>query len=154
GPNPEVARRSAGEAETFGLKIVQLLLPPLCHQLACFRDLVAKYSANAPLVNENQLVSLGAVGSLGFVIMIAELFCPRPVAGAGSLRDCLSRLNLAAVLLGTIGGFGSAFALFISPEIRGYNRIGIYIGFFALFTMALVGDRLIQRHAYSMRRRA
>jgi phosphoglycerol transferase len=50
-------------------------------------------------------------------------------------------LNLATVLLGTIGGFGSLFAWTISSYIRAYNRISIYIGFFSLFAVALLVDR-------------
>src|SRR5207253_10523670 len=44
-----------------------------------------------------------------------------------------------------IGGFSSLFALLISPQIRGYNRISTYIAFFAMFAMALLWDRVWRR---------
>src|SRR5205814_10536651 len=50
-------------------------------------------------------------------------------------------LTLAATLLATIGGLGSLFALLVSPQIRSYNRISIFIGFFALLAVVLLIDR-------------
>jgi hypothetical protein len=55
------------------------------------------------------------------------------VLGAG-------QLTLAAVLLGTLGGFGSLFSLLVTPEIRAYNRICAFIVFFALLAVALALD--------------
>jgi phosphoglycerol transferase len=51
-----------------------------------------------------------------------------------------------AVLLGTVGGLGSLFAFFISAEIRTYSRISVFIGFFALFAVALLLERLRRCH--------
>jgi phosphoglycerol transferase len=59
----------------------------------------------------------------------------------GTLRTA-SQLTLAAVLLATVGGFGSLFSLLISPEIRAYNRICPFIEFFALLAIAFTNDRL------------
>jgi hypothetical protein len=53
-----------------------------------------------------------------------------------------SRLTIAAVLLGTVGGFGSLFSLFISSDIRAYNRLYPFIEFFALLAVALAIDAL------------
>ncbi len=44
----------------------------------------------------------------------------------------LSALGIAALLLGTIGGFGSVFAYVFVPMLRGYNRISLAIGFISL----------------------
>ncbi|MDP9004699.1 MAG: hypothetical protein M3N12_07905, partial [Verrucomicrobiota bacterium] len=52
-------------------------------------------------------------------------------------------LTLGATLLATIGGFGSLFALLVSPQIRSYNRISVYIAFFAILAIVLLIDRLI-----------
>jgi len=51
------------------------------------------------------------------------------------------------VLLATVGGLGSLFALLVSSRIRTYARINVIIAFFALFTLALLLDRLRQRNA-------
>jgi hypothetical protein len=85
---------------------------------------------------------LGVIGSLGFLALLGCFLLGTPggtrrgesadVAHRVLLRD-VSILNLSAVLLGTIGGFGSLVALVISSKIRAYNRISIYIAFFSLF---------------------
>ena len=57
----------------------------------------------------------------------------------------LSRLNVMALLLASLAGFGSIIGIFIR-FIRGYNRISPYIIFFALLTMGLTAEkRLTQR---------
>jgi phosphoglycerol transferase len=58
----------------------------------------------------------------------------------------VSILNLSAVLLGTIGGFGSLVALLVSSKIRAYNRISIYIAFFSLLAVVMAADYLYRRH--------
>src|SRR5262249_48084861 len=57
-----------------------------------------------------------------------------------STLDSLSRLNVFAVLLATLGGFGLLVAAAL-PQIRAYNRVSIYIGFFSLFALALFVDK-------------
>src|SRR5262249_52791199 len=57
----------------------------------------------------------------------------------------LSKLNIAAILLGTMGGFGLVFAATVSPMIRAYNRISVYIAFFSLAALALLADAIRRR---------
>jgi hypothetical protein len=54
-----------------------------------------------------------------------------------------SRLTLAALLLATVGGFGTLFNLSVSPDIRAYNRISPFIAFFSLFAVVVTIDRLL-----------
>jgi phosphoglycerol transferase len=63
--------------------------------------------------------------------------------------DQLATLNIFALLLATVGGFSSLIALFVSGQIRAYNRISVYIGFFALFAVVLCLDRWYRRAAVS-----
>jgi phosphoglycerol transferase len=148
GPNGDVASRQPGEAEFFGLKIVQMLLPAPGHRMPPLAALKERYEA-APLVNENRAVSLGLVGSIGFMTLIAWLLFGRPPdptlrrSSTVSL-DELSVLNAACVLLATIGGFSSLFALVVSAQWRAYNRIAALIGFLAFTAVSLVLDRLHQ----------
>jgi phosphoglycerol transferase len=155
GPNREVAQRLPGESETFGLKVVQLLLPADQHRLAPLRDLKERYHHWAvPLRNENKGASLGAVGGIGFLVLVAGvLLRHRFRTGPPLLLDALVNLNLFAVLLGTIGGFGTVFAILVSPSIRCYNRISILIAFLSLFAVALLLDAGMHRYARTPRRR-
>jgi len=143
-----ISSRVSGDAETYALKITQLLLPVSGHRLPALAALKSNYWQAAPLVNENDQASLGLVGSLGFIFLLA--WVALRLMGANFKwfnREDQQTLNLAALLtlagtlLATIGGLGSLFALLVSPQIRSYNRISIYIGFFALLAVVLLIDR-------------
>lgn len=145
GANTEVAHRNHVESEIYGLKITQLLLPVSGHRITSLADKKARYNSMAPLVNENDSVSLGVVGSIGFIFLIAYNLFGMVNNSKYQLFKILSILNLAGVLLATIGGFGTLFALVVSPEIRAYNRIIVYIAFFSLFAVALLIDEAMKR---------
>jgi len=142
GRNLSVANRLPAEAEYHGLKIIHLLLPASAHRSTLLEALKNDYNQSAPLVDENHTASLGLVGSLGFLILIGWLLCGCPARTRPSLLSSLSILNLSALLLGTIGGFGAMFAYFISPQIRAYNRISVYIAFFSLFTVVWLCEQV------------
>jgi phosphoglycerol transferase len=149
GRNPlaEDARRGPGEAEVFGLKLAQLVFPIPEHRLAPLAKLRLRYTRRMPLVNENEVASLGAVGSVGFVWLLARLLGRRRPARQVKLLDALAALALASVLLATVGGLGSLFALVVMPALRCYNRMSVYLGFFALAAVAVGLDRLVRRFA-------
>lgn len=155
GKNPEVAIRGPAESEIYGLKIVQLLMPIGGHRIQLFSRLAGYYSGTAPLINENAIVSLGVLGSLGFLLLMGWAFyrisngLKLKAENALSLINELSILNISAILLATLGGFGSLFAYLIFPEIRCYNRISIFIAFFSLFAVVLVLDALSRKYAKS-----
>lgn len=131
------------EAEVYGLKIRQLLTPLRYHAFPPFSTWAEKdAAANFPLETENVISRLGFVGSLGFLGLLGLLFVP---GGAGRLVHgkiliAASQLTLAAVLLGTVGGFSSLFSLLVSPDIRAYNRICPFIAFFSLTAVAIAID--------------
>jgi phosphoglycerol transferase len=145
GPNPEVAKRVAGESEFYGLKTAQLLLPNLGHRIDALAKLRGSYDQQMPLINENGYATLGLAGSLGFLLLVGRLLCPRAPSDRSELVQALAVLNVFAVLFAGIGGFSSLFGLLISPQIRGYNRISMYIAFFAMFAVALLWDQLLRR---------
>jgi phosphoglycerol transferase len=152
--NPEAVQRSPAQAEFYGLKIAQLLLPVSHHRLPLVADLKARYNRSpTPLVNENDSASLGILGGLGFVLLLGRLLYRRSAPAGLTVLDGLAFLNGSAVLLATIGGVGSLFSFLAVSWIRCYNRISIYIGFFALFTVTLVLDRVARRFARSWKTR-
>jgi phosphoglycerol transferase len=149
-PNADMAERHPADAETYGLKIVQMLMPVRGHRVGVLRDLEGSYSLGpTPLYNENATAALGIFGAIGLVYLLSRAVLNRG-AGGGSTMDGLAVLALAAVLLGTIGGFGSAFSFMISPWIRGYNRISIFIAFMGLAATALLLDAA-RRHCSTSR---
>ena len=156
----ETAIRGTGEAEAFGLKITQLLLPIDGHRIPLLSRLKDKYNSAAPLVNENRNASLGVVGSIGFLTLLGWLLFWKPAAGrmaeddeTRALLSHLSILNIAGVLLATVGGFASLFALLIWSQMRSYNRVSIYLAFFSLFAVVLLLENVSRRWAQSEKAR-
>ena len=142
GKNVQVALRGADDSERYGLKIVQMLLPVDGHTSTALSKIKKDYS-DAPLINENRSATLGLFGSIGFIIMtIFMLFHERFF----STIKKLSIIAYSGVIVATIGGYSSLFALLIAPEIRGYNRISIYISTLALIVFALLLNYLIKRY--------
>lgn len=137
GVNIEKPARSPIEAEVYGMKIAQLFIPIKDYGIEFIKSLRENY-ASAPVPNEGSEY-LGIVGIIGFVLLIFCLFISKQNGKMlGNNIMILSRLNCFAILLGTIGGFGSVFALLISPQIRGYNRISVFIAYFSILSVCFV----------------
>jgi phosphoglycerol transferase len=152
GGNPCVTTRDYGFVETGALRIIQMLLPITEHRVPFLSDLKAVYNgvlASTGLVNENDHAALGFVGSVGFLVLVGWFFARRYAAGPPHLFDVLSLLTITGVLLATTGGFGAVFGYFVSPLIRSYNRMCVFLGFFALFAVALLLDALARRYVRS-----
>ena len=137
GPNREIVRY-ASEAERFGLRLTQLLLPSPNHRLAPIAELTRQYNrCLGEFCNENETVSLGIVISVGFVGVVGMvLFGRRSPRSTVQPLHAVGVLALAAFLIGTVSGGGALFNL-IFPYIRCYNRIAVFIAFLSLFAMAL-----------------
>lgn len=142
-----VLLRGPGEAETYGLKLAQLVLPVTGHRLGLFERIKRYHDENAT-VSKDDASSLGLVGAIGFLGLLAQLLHRKElVSDAGGLLQDLSILNIFSILLGTVGGFGLLFALFISSGIRAYNRISICIAFFSLMAVAIGLESIYRRAA-------
>jgi phosphoglycerol transferase len=144
GASPERTRRNPREAELYGLKVIQLIVPVTGHRISWWARLKEIYNSKSFLVTENDMAALGVLGSLGFLALLARLLRRRPAAAHPSLFEALGTLNVSAVLLATIGGLGAVVAM-VFPWIRGYNRISVYIGFFALFAVVLALEAVRRR---------
>jgi hypothetical protein len=136
--------RLPGEAESYGLKIAQLILPIDDHKIRVLAEFKSIYNGEAHVQEYSERYSLGLIASLGFVGLMVTLLLPvwrRPPFLA------LAVLCGFAVAIGTVGGLGSVFNVSITPSVRCYNRIAIYIAFFSLFAVAAAGDRILPRLA-------
>lgn len=146
----EVAKRVPAEAEIYGLKVAQLILPASDHRIRDWADAKRRYNA-ASLVTENDMSTLGLFATAGFLFLLGWLLWGnREAAGfndANRTLTDLSVLNAGGVLYGTIGGFASIFALWISPQIRSVNRISIFIAFISMLAAGLIFDRLTRGRA-------
>jgi phosphoglycerol transferase len=160
GENSEGVGRLAGESELYGLKITQMLLPRADHRLDSFFEFASRYNDTFPLVTENISSSLGAIGSLGFLLLMGILMfslisnrttsTSETSGQSSSLKfrlQVLAILALGMVLLATVGGGSSLFAMLISTSIRSWNRISIFIAFVSVLAFMLCVDRFITKYA-------
>jgi phosphoglycerol transferase len=160
--HPRGIAHNASESETYALKIRTLVSPVWTfHWFPPFRTwLEREGQAMFPVETESVHTRLGIVGTVGLVALLATLVWPgrrQPDAAIESPPDdsarreaaanvipAAARLTLVAILVATLGGFGSLFSLLVSPEIRSYNRIAPFIAFFVLAGGAAWLDRLFR----------
>ncbi len=135
--------RPREEAEHYGLKLTHLLMPAPDH-LSSWSTSVRRFyhTSLRPLENENRTAALGAIGAAGFVGLLVSLSIPRP--NRRPPLQALAQLNLAAFLIGTLGGLG-VFVSMLYSQFRSYNRISIFIGCFSLLAVALWVDTGLTR---------
>jgi phosphoglycerol transferase len=147
GRNPAVADRAPAEADVYGLHIGEMLLPVPQHRIKFLAELRQKFMAPPrQQVEGAPFAALGILGSLGFCC-IAGRFLWRHCDKVERIEDGLAYLNGAAVLLGTVGGVGSMFAFYVTPTIRCYDRLSIFIAFFGLAGLFLALQRVVGRYA-------
>jgi len=140
GPN-RITDRYPEEADHYGLKIAHLVLPIEDHNLFLLRRVRMLYnSAMRPAETENRSATLGVPGTLGLALLVVVAVLP---VGRGWPYGLLAGLVLFSLLLATIGGFGSVFNLLVTPQIRGYNRISVFVGFLCLFAVLWAIDRFL-----------
>ena len=153
GFNPSAVQREPFQAEWWGLRITQLVLPSPYHSWEWMRVPAANLRrtwqvvfgpGHPTLINTNESVALGLIGTIGFFILLCALL-RRSRAAEWSLTDTMARLNIGLLLLSTIGGFGMLLAVLTTASIRSYYRASVYIAYFSLLAIASVVERLRAR---------
>jgi phosphoglycerol transferase len=144
GKNLEAGIRLSWEAELHGFKIAQLFMPLNSHNINILQKIISEYN-NGIYIAENRTAYLGLCGSIGCIILFIYLFIKEKENNQGKLMFLLSRLNIAGILLATVGGFSSLFALLISPQLRAYNRISVFIAFICILSTAILLNAALQK---------
>jgi phosphoglycerol transferase len=152
GKDALVARRSPAESEVYGLSLANLVLPIEDHRVPALASLAKEFHASAvAATGEAAWDSLGLAGTLGLLGLVLAL-CVRCLRGPRDGLDDSRAVHAAlaasmAFLIGTVGGLATLFAYIVSPQLRAPNRISIFIGFFAIFGVALGLDHIRRRWA-------
>ncbi len=143
------------DSEIYALKPIQLILPCEGHRLPWFRALHDKY-ANGSITrpNEGGSAALGAFGSLGLLLLLSALAWARPDGPpAERVQHFYAVLTAAALTVGVVGGFAVLPGLFGHTVVRCYNRMSVFLAFFALAALALALDWALRRFPASPRGR-
>ncbi len=141
-PNPAAVGRQPFEADTFGLRIVDLFAPVPGHRVDRVRE-AFKTFGNTPIPSEGS-DHLGLVAAVGLALaLVAALGAtiakndrpPNAVARIGALSMFLMITSSIAGLSWFVRGAGL-------PELRAWNRISIFLAFLALLSLGLALTRL------------
>ncbi len=153
GSNATLERSAAfteSSGEAFSLRLANLILPAPDSHIKVLSDLATSYDHTiAPGYCEACYASLGSVGTIGFLWLV--LVALAALLGTASLLGAHSRLRHAGVgvavafAVGTVGGIASLIEVFITPDIRAWNRISIFIAFLCLFAVSVLLERLLAR---------
>jgi phosphoglycerol transferase len=146
GANLEVAVRSPVDAEIFGLKLMQIILPRVSHREEFLASITHRYNSTYPLINENTTASLGVIGVAGFALLFFCLLVALSGRSVDSRLSLLAMLVFVLFLFGTIGGLGALFSATISSSIRGWNRISVFIGFGSIAAFFIALQIFIRQH--------
>ena len=143
GKPAELAYRTPQDADLFALRIRDLILPSEFTPVPGLRAIGRKVAKTAwPLPTESRIAKIGTVAAVGFVIclwVLVGLAPPGERRHAAAVRAA-AVLTLVLVMVGTLGGFGSIFNLFVSPVIRCYNRVAPALAFLALIPVGSLLD--------------
>lgn len=145
GENVGVARRPT-EAQIFALQIAPMVLPVADHRIPFLADARAAWNRSSPGagVNHAEWSSLGSIGTVGFLLLLAAAVGVFPGAGRGrQLLRAAGGLTVALLVIASTGGFGSLFA-FALPEIRVYARLGLLIAFLSLLAVTWLVERALE----------
>jgi hypothetical protein len=151
GKNTAIARTPL-QSDQFGLRLGNLLLPVQQDRLPFLSDVNQRYTeATSTGYCEQCFENLGTVGSIGFLsLCLLALVSIVGVAGAFAVRAVYRAAALGVALsfaVATIGGVSSLLAFFVTSDIRGWNRMSLFIAFFSLLTVALLLDAGARRLA-------
>jgi hypothetical protein len=143
GSNDEVAQRFTFESELYSLRLTQLVLPIDGHRVDALARLKQRYTEKFPPIDANA-AALGVVGTAGFLWLLAVVIGALVGRRAGERHVSLAILALTAFLVATAGGFGTLIGV-VFAQIRAWNRLSIFIAFFALAAVALLLSALGRR---------
>jgi len=135
GSNDQVAQRYTFESEVYSLKLTQLVLPLDNHRIDALARLKKRYTDRFP-PNDASAATLGVVGTAGLAWLFAVVLGGLVGRRAPDRHLALATLTLVAFLLATTGGAGTLLSV-VFAQIRAWNRLSIFIAFFALAAVAL-----------------
>ena len=138
------------EAEVYGLKLIQMILPSPYHNNKLIQNLFHAYNSSGVSVNENMTACLGILGVIGLIILLWQLYKNFVLREKGfELIDFLALSNLLLLLVGTVGGLGTIFNYLITAQFRSYNRVSIFIACLCLTGLAIILEQIVSNNKIS-----
>jgi phosphoglycerol transferase len=158
GQNDQAIPRGISETEVNGLRVAELVLPRVDHRIEAFADAQRKSDRFSPVATSERGQQLGLVGALGFVGLIAFALSrllrrrgeadtrgPPPLGTRVEIGKRLGVLTIVAVVVAAVSGISLLISALGVRYIRSYNRISVFIAFFALVAAAFALDWIVAR---------
>jgi hypothetical protein len=142
GTNDAVVQRTVAESDFYALRPIQMLSPIPGYRIDEINTRIVREVFTAPNNSEaTQFLGLvGAVGFLGLMVVLLGLGFTRARDRSPPLPFVLAALSALAVLFGVTGGLSWTLGIAGFTEIRSWNRISIFIAFYALAAVGLALD--------------
>lgn len=153
GQNKEL-RRYIMESNFWALRVSELVLPSAHHRHPLMAHVAENYTSkfDPTVTAEGALyVPLGIIGAVGLIAALLAVL--RKESDADGHQPAYTRLLISALLIAVPGGFGPLFNFVVTPWIRCYHRLCVFIGFLALATAVRLFDCLFPPEAGVWRRR-
>ena len=148
GSNAEVVVRGLRNLEYYSLKLSDLLLPIDGHRIPFFSNL-SETSAEVVLLGERN-ASLGLVGSIGFVTLIAVAVVRLLQGRPGGRGGVLAVLVGSTFLVATVGGLAMVAGTLGFTYLRAWGRTVVLIAFCSLVAVGIGLDRLAEKRGRRM----
>ncbi|MCW5550085.1 MAG: hypothetical protein KIT44_14065 [Opitutaceae bacterium] len=126
-----IARNYAG-TEVYGLKPIELFLPPDTHRWDFAADLGRTYGSFTQLPGEISAPYQGIIG-IGALLLMFGAFAGRLLRGQAGLRPAHAPLGLWIIGFAMVGGLNSLLAFGGLDHFRAGNRYSIHLLALALF---------------------
>lgn len=146
GLNSSAVVRSMGDIERYALLFYKLVIP--------FYDRSSNIVKQFPYLSGlydtvqqggSNYAFIGVIGTLGLFALILKLFGSHSIYKKDEdALGLLSKLNIAAILLATLGGF-STIVGFITTVIRCYERISVFIAWICILAFCILLQRMWDR---------
>jgi phosphoglycerol transferase len=161
GQNDAAIPRGISETEVNGLRVAELVLPRVDHRIDAFADAQRKSDRFSPVATSERGQQLGLIGALGLAGLLVFTLSrvlrggqaddpagsPPSVGTRTEIVQRLGVLTVVALVVATVSGVSLLISAIGVRYIRSYNRISIFIAFFALIAAAFGLDWLVARLA-------
>jgi hypothetical protein len=131
-----------------------LVLPSAHHRNPLMAHVAENYTSkfDPTVTAEGALyVPLGVIGAVGLIAALLAVL--RKESDSDGHQPAYTRLVISALLIAVPGGFGPLFNFVVTPWIRCYHRLCVFIGFLALASAVRLFDRLFPPESGVWRRR-
>ncbi len=143
------AARNFMEVETYGLRLIEMLLPAIFSRFEKWTGIAHDYMKNLSTVTESSFAAIGLIAVAGFFFLCGYFVVNyiKKKKEKNTLLHFSALSVLVCVLVSVTGGFGMIFNFFVLAEIRCYNRITIYIICLCLIAIAVLLQKYVRKKA-------